>query len=361
MHSLLWSSTSGHATIEVTGFCDLRCLYCYQSDPTYRRRKPDPALLERIVDELCAMGIPHVLLAGEGEITTYKGWEGLALRLRDAGVHYSLISNFSHRYTPRQIDAMVGAAQITVSFDTYDPDLHAKIRRRSKLSTILENLTNIHIRSEELGIKPHITNNCVVSMQTLSGVAELAARAPNYGINRVALLSMIDGQKIKGEFEVEETYIDGMLRPGVTDAIRDFLATAEAVGVEYHVCDSIMSRLRSEEAMVPVAASLEEQPREAAPAGVEPQTRLCVKPWRAVYIRGDHHAGPCCLLPGLLGSLETRTIEDAVHSQTMRDLQNAMITGRLTGPDAPKGAETCAGCSIYRMGPISELQAMLAA
>src|SRR5438270_12092547 len=92
-----WTAAGGHATVEVTSFCDLRCLYCYQSDLNFIRRKADQAVLEDIISQFCKLGVPEVTLTGAGEMTTHKGWDNLGAMLRAGGMSYTLTTNFSGR------------------------------------------------------------------------------------------------------------------------------------------------------------------------------------------------------------------------------------------------------------------------
>lgn len=140
------------------------------------------------MDQFYDLGVSHVNLTGAGEVTTHKGWVELTIGLRERGIRYGVTTNLSHEYKDEEIDALASAGELIVSFDTHDAELHNKIRRRSELGVILNNLLLIKNRSSKTGNKPVTTNNCVVSFETLPGLELMAANASRYGIDRVALL-----------------------------------------------------------------------------------------------------------------------------------------------------------------------------
>jgi MoaA/NifB/PqqE/SkfB family radical SAM enzyme len=354
-----WTAAGGHATVEVTSFCDLRCLYCYQSDPNFVRRKADQAVLENIISQFCKLGVPEVTLTGAGEITTHKGWEKLVAMLRSAGISYTLTTNFSRRYSVSEIDALAAASQLTISFDTHDPELHAKIRRRSDLSVIFENLLRVVSRSKETGHKPYINNNVVVSYETVTGLPAMAEKAKGLGIDRVALLYMLDGQKLEGSFRVTELMTpSGEIKNGVLESLSAFRAAAEANDL-----DIFVSQIIADMENVPTMPLVETIPRdvtsptmcEAAPA----TTRLCVAPWRTVYVTTQGKVGPCCLLSDYLGTLENQTVSEAVRSDRMVALQQALWRGRLETSSLPAANDVCAKCCIYPRGSVETLAAMV--
>ena len=354
-----WTAAGGHATVEVTSFCDLRCLYCYQSDPNFIRRKANQAVLEDIISQFCELGVPEVTLTGAGEITTHKGWEKLAAMLRAAGISYTLTTNFSRRYSVSEIDALAAASQLTVSFDTHDPELHAKIRRRSDLSIIFENLSRVVSRSKETGHKPYINNNVVVSYETVTGLPAMAEEARGLGIDRVALLYMLDSQRLEGPFQVTELMTPtGETKDGVLESLSAFRAAAKANDLDIFVSQIIvdMENVATPLVIDPVPSDV------SLPPAYEPAaatTRLCVAPWRTVYVTTQSKAGPCCLLSDYLGTLENQTVLEAVRSHKMVALQQALWRGGLETSALPAAKDVCANCCIYPRGSVETLRAMV--
>lgn len=312
------------------------------------------------MDQFYDLGVSHVNLTGAGEVTTHKGWVELTIGLRERGIRYGLTTNLSHEYKDEEIDALASAGELIVSFDTHDAELHNKIRRRSELGVILNNLLLIKNRSSKTGNKPVTTNNCVVSFETLPGLELMAANASRYGIDRVALLYMIDTMRLEGAFQVRELKTpDGRIRHGVPEAIMAFRKMAKKCGVDVFISD-IIADIEAD-----AASGSEFSPRIGAEARVEDgpiglgMTRLCVAPWRAVYVTNDRKVGPCCFLSDYLGPLAARPLSEAVRSPEMDSLRTALLSGNLDSSENPKARDVCAKCAIYQRVPVSELEALL--
>lgn len=177
--------------MDLTSHCNLRCTYCHQSQESFLGSHIEPPVLDRLFTDFVEAGVASVRFGTEGEFSIYKGWEGYAEFLNTNGILCSYLSNLSHQFSDTQITQLAKADQLIISFDTYDDEVHAKIRRRSKVDLITQNITKIVARSRELGRKPHITQNCVVTAHNYSHLPNIVSQAPIYGIDKVALLFMI--------------------------------------------------------------------------------------------------------------------------------------------------------------------------
>jgi len=211
----------GHVVLDLTSHCNLKCVYCHQSRPDFRGAHIKNEILDRLMDEFVSVGIASLRFGTEGEATIYKGWEKYAQFLSEKGISVSFLSNLSRPYNAVQIDALAHAAELTISFDSYDADLHAAIRRKSEIQVMTENLRSILARALALGKKPRVTHNCVVSAHNLPTLLDLVARAPENGIDRIGLMYMIKS------FELE----DGGLNPIPLDVMstKDQLLAAAQV------------------------------------------------------------------------------------------------------------------------------------
>lgn len=80
------------AVVEITNRCNLRCVHCASSSGMAR---PGELSLEEIMSlagDLRALGCESVTLLG-GEIFLRRGWEEVALRIRDLGMELTVVTN----------------------------------------------------------------------------------------------------------------------------------------------------------------------------------------------------------------------------------------------------------------------------
>lgn len=366
-----WQRAGSHAFIDLTSFCNLRCTYCYQADPAYGARSEiDPEIADKLVDELASVGVGSVTLAGDGEVTTYKGWEAMAERLAEAGIPFQLLSNLSYNYKQRQIEAISRAAHLTVSFDTYDLALHADIRRRSDLSIILRNLVRITEFAASEGRRVAITQNVVVSDRTVSGLPRVVEEAALRGVTRVALLNIIKlGQWPGAADQVSVTDLAADARRVAIEALKATTSRAESLCLPIHMSDHFTAMMLENDGGSPptlqtsacdTSTTLSEAELITVSAkAADRLTRLCMLPWRGLFIKRDGQAGPCCYLSTISGSMRDQPLADLVEAPSVRELRSTLLKGCAADSILDGAASMCAKCPIYPIGTTRELERLL--
>jgi MoaA/NifB/PqqE/SkfB family radical SAM enzyme len=347
-----------HVTLDLTSACNLNCVYCYVSKPGYQSSHIDPVVLDRFLEESSQLGVDSVTLAGDGEVTVYAGWESVADRLTRIGIRYSLLTNLSLSYTPQQIETLARAANLTFSFDTYDPDLHKRIRRNSSLERILDNVARIQEAGVRAGCMPYLTQNCVVSDRNVPNLPELVRQSAQRGIHRVAFLYLINYGMDLGPSVLKVLSLESLTLREKTTALASLkLATeiARDVHIDYFVSDILLNMLNSGGALPDWKVSEVDLP----PKLPGPVTRLCVQPWKGLFLRRDGALGPCCLLPDYAGNIRGSAISVLVNGTRMQDMRHALLNGDLDASPIPEVARTCATCPIYPLGPIEELHRLV--
>jgi MoaA/NifB/PqqE/SkfB family radical SAM enzyme len=336
----------GQATIDLTSFCNLRCVYCYQSRPDYHGQTHiDLALLTRVISELKEAGVKFVRLAGEGEVTVYKGWDRVARQLHEADFWYAFMTNLSLPYTPDQILTLARARELTVSLDTLDPELLARVRRGSELSRILDNLSRIAAAAAQHGLTTEITQNCVVYFENVHELPDIVRQAPRYGFKRVALLGMntalgsCDGITSIHSLSEEQ-------RREAMRHVHEAVAVGHANGIAVQANEIIHS--------IPEGTA----PPAPPPVG---STRLCTEPWQSFFIRQNGKAGPCCILQEVGGDLNEQSVTSIIRGPKLRAMRAALLAGDLEHSTVPEVASTCARCSNYPKGTPEQLRTLLLA
>lgn len=150
--------------LELTSNCNLRCVYCAVSQPSYAGRDMDLSDFEGLVAWLKTRRVETLVVNGHGETTMIHGWHRRISSLADAGFRMSMITNFARLLTEEELAAMARIAHIQVSIDTYKPEVLRQIRRRVSLGNILINMMSVSAAASRLGLpKPSFSWSCVVS------------------------------------------------------------------------------------------------------------------------------------------------------------------------------------------------------
>lgn len=77
---------------ELTRLCNSRCVHCENVSGPRAPEELAPSELDRVADNLIALGCRHVDLTG-GEPLLRREWQAVAARLSGGGVEVALVSN----------------------------------------------------------------------------------------------------------------------------------------------------------------------------------------------------------------------------------------------------------------------------
>src|SRR5262249_18086571 len=158
--------------IDVVGECNLRCVYCYQSDKDF---KPHAGMSEAVID--AAIGFAKIYggnavnVTSEGEFTFGKNWLAVARRLLDAGVAITVTSNLAKVLDAAEVEMLSRLAGICLSIDSADRKTLKAIRRAADVRTIAHNVIQIRAAAIAAGRNPTpIIVNCVLSTGNASDI-----------------------------------------------------------------------------------------------------------------------------------------------------------------------------------------------
>lgn len=138
--------------VDITEVCNLACTHCpheqFRASPHYGGRHLDPALNERLVEEIREYGAGrtrYLRYTGNGEPLLHpRGYEMLAYALRRSNVSVSLTTNgtvLAEREMRGLLEA--GLHLIDISIDAARPETYAKIRRRGNLERTRANVQRL--------------------------------------------------------------------------------------------------------------------------------------------------------------------------------------------------------------------------
>ena len=134
--SLLESPWTKIAHIEFTSRCNLRCVFCYASQPGYKGIDLDVETIEDTIESLKTRNVKVVTVSGHGETTLYKNWHCYCSNMLDAGMTLHIISNFAKELSHEELKTLLRFKSIEISCDTSNPVLFKELRRGADLKTI---------------------------------------------------------------------------------------------------------------------------------------------------------------------------------------------------------------------------------
>ena len=134
-----------YALVEMVSNCNLKCVMCYHSDQTFRK-KPymgymDPALFKEVLGELEAGGCRAVTFAARGEPLLHPDFESLIGIPSDRFFEVKLNTNLLALNESKARAIMESnVTHVVFSIDTEDPLLYASIRKGGDFEKLMEKL-----------------------------------------------------------------------------------------------------------------------------------------------------------------------------------------------------------------------------
>jgi MoaA/NifB/PqqE/SkfB family radical SAM enzyme len=337
--------------IDVVGECNLRCVYCYQSDKDF---KPHGGMSHEVVEAAIRFakiyGSNFVNVTSEGEFTFGENWLAVARQLLDAGVGLMVTSNLAKPLDPEEIAILSRFATVCLSIDSADRKTLKSIRRAADIRTIAHNVVQIRAAAIAEGRNPTpVVANCVLSTGNASDIVGLVAYCFTLGVSSVAVSPLhaygnfaFDKAQL-GDDQVHDP-VDTWDVAKLTALWDDFLKAvrlAKRFNVNFAVSPALAQRIINKVKGI--------VPDETLAPGM---TRVCTQPWNRVIVQSDGTVLPCCYGAAGVGNLSTQGFEDVVNGEKMLALKNSLLTGRGLQP-------ACRNCVGEAMGTTDQLKASL--
>lgn len=231
----------GFAILELSSRCNLGCAYCGVSQPGYAGRdlSVDPV---QVIAELRTLGVSSVLISGNGESTVAPGWHLVAEALLDAGIAIRMTTNLARRPTDSELAVFARMEAITVSCDTVDAELFARLRPPARFADICANLAALRAALPPRGTpRPALAVHCVFTDRVVDGIADLVRWAAREELDTVALVNLFEYPDLDPDFPLRH--------PARVDAghaarrIDEARSLAEELGITFHVMPGLHADL----------------------------------------------------------------------------------------------------------------------
>jgi molybdenum cofactor biosynthesis enzyme MoaA len=334
--------------IEVTSKCNLRCAYCYKSDPTLDvNNDMSDASIEALYRHCKTMGIRNVMLSVGGETTIVAGWyDRIAQFLNDPELDIAIVSNFARLFDDSELTALTRFRHLQVSFDSASVETIRKLRSRADLRTITHNIVRLRQKGRTLGRHPFILVNCTVCRVNIGELSDLAGLCRELAVDQLLLT------------EVMAVATNNPDMPQTLDALTgdEVILLARQIIAAEDTLDGGSTALRLQERLsARLGGVLEDlrSGRDPEDAAGQFHRRLAVSacrlPWAGPLVYADGRVMACCSTVdgGLLGNIQTDTLPAILDGKKARAIRASILDGHPI--------VSCDSCSFARGISFAEL------
>jgi MoaA/NifB/PqqE/SkfB family radical SAM enzyme len=343
---LLESTRTEIGHIEFTSRCNLSCVYCASSQPTYDGNSDlDSGTIDHVIESLKKRNIQTICVSGHGETTIYKDWHLYCDKLLDSYIKLHIQSNFAKDLSYEETKTLSRFNTIEVSCDTADPKLFRKLRRGGDFKTLCLNMAKVRAVAIEEGRKPPIFFwSCVVTDKNVFSLMEYVSLGIAMGVKSFNFCNLTKYPDIDGALSVKHiTSMSGdSLRKAFASLtnVFDFLHRSNIpYSCQAGLIDTLEEELTSAHANLPPSDrdSKGNVIKRYSSSQHDGQTRDCLDPWKFVLVKANKRIFPCCWYYEPIGSLDNgHTLEEALNSYEVKTLRESLIRGDLS--------KCCADC-----------------
>lgn len=373
---LLDSPRTSIAHIEFTTRCNLKCVFCFASQPEYKGTDLDEGAIEDIIETLKARAPRVISVNGHGETTIYKNWNVYCDRMLEAGMPLHIISNFARQFSQAEIKTLSRFKSIEISCDSSDPGLFRELRRGADLKNLALNI--LRVRGAALKEKkesPDISLSCVVSDRNVLDLVDYVSFGKALGVDHFNFCNLTKYPDLPDT--VNPRHITEMPKDQMEKAEASIAKAFEFLkdsGTRFHVQQGLLDSFRQKlnelrtSSHLPTVGAVEretvdtenkEEPQavtEAAPviendiskengniqgdhgpqryASDRPasQTRDCLDPWEFILVQSNRDVLPCCWHKPIHSLGVNQSLSEVFNNTRIRDLRRRLLTGDLS-PD----------------------------
>lgn len=236
-----------HLRIEVTSRCNLRCVYCAVSQPGYTGVDMSAQVFEDVLATV--EKLPRdtdIMVNGHGETTYHPQWMALCDSLTQKGFRPSITTNLARRFDDAEARCLARFNVIQISLDTANPDQLAELRRRVRLSTMIENIEKIRQAARALAIPaPRFSLSCGVFDVNFAGLEQVADFAIQHKVASVTFWELVKYPDVPGVRNVNSVAsLGGEDIAKAVTCMDSALAKLETAGIGIEVAGDFLTRWR---------------------------------------------------------------------------------------------------------------------
>jgi MoaA/NifB/PqqE/SkfB family radical SAM enzyme len=350
---LLAPAPAGEVRVDLTTRCNLRCTYCAVSQIGYVGEDMTPEVRAAIREQVLDISDDRTLIVvnGHGETTFLPDWVQFVGPLLAARRRVTMLSNLSKVLDEAELAAFARLAVVSVSIDSFDPELLRGVRRSVTPDRIQQNIARIRQTAAAAGLPgPEFHISSGLYDKNALGLVAFADEAIRLGVKSVVFWNLVKYPDVEGGINVQplDALAPAELHPRL-EVIDRAAARLRANGVLVAFTGDFVNVLRRRErARAAVTVPVDTNVREL-PAGM---TRNCLDPWNNVEFRTDGSVALCCIRPPI-GSMATESLQQVLNGPAIRGVRKGLLEGR---PD-----ELCRKCHVRPPTVPSVLQERVAA
>lgn len=325
------------ASIEFTSKCNLRCVYCGKSSETeYSKTSVELSVetIYQLVNNLKSRGVEQICVSGIGETTTHGDWCSICENLLNDGFKLKIITNMSRQFSVKEATVLSRFQNIEVSIDTAEADLFKKIRRGSKLDTLIANLDLIKsIDGIDGKNKVKIRFASVITDQTLFGIDGLISLGYSHGVYDFYFADLFKNPDIEGDFNVYDIlHIPVFKWDNAYDYFESARIRAISLGCNIETHPGLLEKLKyikNNSINNKDFHRINQFHSWNAPPPKKGCTRNCIDPWIYAFITSTGEMQPCCAYNESIGNINKNTLTGAINSEAGIKLRNGLLSGDL--------------------------------
>ncbi|MCX6582611.1 MAG: radical SAM protein [Candidatus Aminicenantes bacterium] len=379
MHDLLESPRTNTVHIEFTSRCNLRCVFCFASQPGYKGSDLDAASIDNIIESLKSRNVKVVSVNGHGETTIYKNWHLYCNKMLDSGMPLHIISNFAREFSPEELHTLSRFKSIEISCDTSDPGLFKKLRRGADLGTLCINVLRLRgMALKENRQLPVISFSCVVSDKNVLNLSDYAAFGRALGVNHYNFCNLTKYPELEDTLNPNHiTEMPDELLPEVEASLTETFDFLKRSNISYNfqrgLLDSLKQKIRGlnaapvgKENSIPVEVETAPAVEAGTPSRTQPapaaaavphrysssregaQTRDCLDPWAFLLVQANKDVQPCCWHQPIHSLGKNQSLSEVFNNRQIKELRRRLLTGELSS--------YCMNCPSRGWTTIAELK-----